>query len=267
MRLPVLTAPPFFPTPTRCWIFFFRRVSRPRAWVSSSISSRSTDHLSAPPAASASSPRTVRSCTVCSTAMLLSPDLSGHPSRASDACRPPCTDGRCVPMLFLADARGRATRAPYRQPLRRRKSPRRCGLPAASGCRPDVAGGRLSCPASILGASQVPAGCAAWRHAWWAAQRPPSGSAAASRRSSRRRREGATMRACGREVARGAVVCAAAAAAVASRAPARCAWVARTPPAARRSGRPACACCRSACCATVCCRHAVRPCGQSMPST
>ena len=88
---------------------------------SSGTTRRRTAHLTALPAASASSPRTQRSCAVCSTAMLLSPDLSGHPSRASDACRPPCTDGRCVPMLFLADARGSSTRAPCRQPLRRRK--------------------------------------------------------------------------------------------------------------------------------------------------
>ena len=60
------------------------------------------------------------------------------------------------------------------------------------------------------------------------------------------------MRACGRETARDGAVCAAAAAAVASRAGG--VRVGRPhPPVAQRSGQPPCERCMSACCTVVCC--------------
>ena len=80
--------------------------------------------------------------------------LSRHLPPARVAWRTPRTDGKCASTLRLADARVSAARGPCRQAYQCRTRPHRCGLPAAAGCRPAAAGGRLSVTGSALVASR-----------------------------------------------------------------------------------------------------------------
>ena len=169
--------------------------------------------------------------------------LSRHLPPARVAWRTPRTDGKCASTLRLADARVSAARGPCRQACQCRTRPHRCGLPAAAGCRPAAAGGRLSVTGSALVASQVPAGRAATRRVRRAAQRPPGAPAAATMCSSRRRRGVATWRRVWPRGVPGGGTWAAAACATAAGAPARRARAGRIPPATRRSGRTSCMCC------------------------
>ena len=169
-------------------------------------------------------------------------------------------------MLLLADARVRAARGACRQPRRHQMWPRRCAPPVASGCRPDVAGGRLcqlaappGGPSRATSSSSAAGGSSTARWAPGAAAAPPA-------RSSRRPGKGAATRPGGPEAARGGASCPAWAAAMVSRAPVRCAQVARTPRAPQVASRTSCACCMSRLYALCLLCSRARMCVRFMPS-
>ena len=132
-----------------------------------------------------------------------------------------------------------------RQPRCRQMWPRRCALPVASGCRPDVAGGRLHQLAAPPGApsrATSSSSAAVNSRSICCSARAAAAAAAAS---SKRRRGVACGVARRRKAARGGAVQAAAARAAAARTLAESAWVARTPRAPHCSGRASCVRCMS----------------------